>query len=73
MRTVPQMMRDVEGQFALARAADELHQRVMTVSDRQPCPRCEARVGETCRNLRTGRPIKHSHVERLRADGIQLR
>jgi hypothetical protein len=62
------------------RVAAELRRRVQTVHKRQPCPRCGAPVDVRCRSMPagwrpsdergSGRPLKHPHAERLRADGI---
>lgn len=41
-----------------------------------PCPehRCAAPIGEPCRNLHNGAPLRHqpAHLARLRAAGVQL-
>lgn len=66
------------------RVAAELHERVATVHERVACPRCLAPVGERCVRMSTHyvgwagaeegpSPLKHSHRERLRADGIAER
>jgi hypothetical protein len=64
----------------LEAAAARLNERVATVHERVRCPKCAAPIGARCVRVgRTGltsasaRPLKHSHVERLRADGITLR
>jgi predicted RNA-binding Zn-ribbon protein involved in translation (DUF1610 family) len=64
-------MAQLEG--AVERAALELGRRVRTVHERVACPRCGRAVGDRCRHVRTGAVLKHSHQERLRADGISLR
>lgn len=65
---------------ALTEAARAVEERIATCHERVVCPRCVAPVGERCiRARRDGRfslldqPLKHSHAERLRADGISLR
>lgn len=61
-----------------------LNERVATAHERVACPKCFAPVGVQCRRVtnesrdgrqpdRTRPELKHSHDERLRADGIPLR
>lgn len=58
----------------LERIAAELVERQRTVHERVACPRCAAPVGAACCHVsRRWVPLKHSHVERLRADGIPWR
>lgn len=82
-------MSDVEDEAvyqALERAARELDARAGTVHERVACPRCRAPVGGRCRAMPrgwaqgdgwgtalSGRLLKHSHPERLHADGIYER
>jgi hypothetical protein len=56
-------------------AAAELRRRVQTVHERVACPKCLAPVGVRCvrangQGTPGTKPLKHPHVERLRADGI---
>jgi hypothetical protein len=61
----------------LERRAAELVERQRTAHERVACPKCGQPVGERCKRLSArhmARPsLKHSHRERLRADGIELR
>lgn len=61
----------------LERRADELVERQRTVHERVACPRCSAPVSVRCKRMGNARqsrlPLKHPHVERLRADGMELR
>lgn len=63
---------------AMRAAASAAITRVATCHERVACPTCRARVGERCTNVsrrptQHGKPLKHSHDARLRADGIALR
>lgn len=58
---------------ALERAADELNERVRTCHERVRCPRCRQPAGQRCLHATHLTPLKHSHEERIRADGIPLR
>lgn len=62
--TVPQMM---------AEAARALNERVAQVHEQVACPRCHQPQGAECVHVRTGKPVKYAHDERLRAAGIPLR
>lgn len=62
----------------LQKAAEELTEQVRTVYKRVPCPACGAKTGLPCVRLgaagrRSLTPLKHPHVERIRADGINER
>lgn len=63
---------------ALEQAAARMQQRIATAYQRVACPRCTAAAGQRCMRVHRQRPmrdspLKHSHKERLRADGINLR
>lgn len=69
-----------EAEARFEQVADELVERQNTVHERVACPRCNAIVGQRC--MRAGPyepsglsrpPLKHSHAERLHADGILFR
>lgn len=64
--------------LSLEAAADDLNQRVTTAHERVACPKCGMAKGDQCRRVgargwQAHPPLKHSHRERLRADGIALR
>lgn len=65
------------GRDSFAAQVEELRERIATVHERRRCPRCFADVGKRChdtrRGARYGRTLMHSHVERLRVDGIYER
>lgn len=70
------MSMDVENR--LIEAADALVERQHTAHERVGCPRCHALPGVRCHRVNgitslSSAPLKHSHLERLRADGIELR
>jgi hypothetical protein len=68
---------------ALKASIDAAQERIATCHERVDCPKCWAPTGVRCRALPagyvigvrgggSGRTLKHSHAERLRADGIAL-
>lgn len=61
----------------MAEQAAALNERAASCHERVACPACRARVGQRCvrrgNHPSWGKPLKHSHPERLRADGIALR
>lgn len=61
----------------VARAVEALEERIATVHERVACPKCGAQVRWKCRRAGTASrmspALKHSHRERLLADGVQLR
>lgn len=61
---------------ALELAVARMQQRIATAYERVACPCCGAAAGERCHQAGqhpNPRELKHSHKERLRADGISLR
>lgn len=58
-------------------AVAALNERIATAHERVACPKCGAPAGHQCVSVAKGRhvrsPLKHSHRERLHADGISLR
>lgn len=60
------------GRDAFTEGIERLRRQVATAYERVPCPACGAQPGQHCHSLGRGpgRPLKHSHSERLRADGI---
>lgn len=67
---------------SLKAVADEINKRMSTSHERVDCPRCRAPRGDVCRSMpagysrrpgESGRPLKHSHAERHRADGVHIR
>jgi hypothetical protein len=66
------------GEAAMVATAETMRERAATAHERVACPRCGAGVGVRCRRVNSISalslaPLKHSHAERLRADGIAER
>lgn len=70
-----------ETERALLAAAERLRERVETCHERVACPKCAAPRGSRCWDLRHRHGpqdapppyAKHSHRERIEADGTPLR
>jgi hypothetical protein len=77
------MTDEAEVERRMMEYADELNERVATVHERRPCPKCGAPKGMRCRSMPRGyrpldlagqyRELKSPHKWRVTADGIMER